>query len=289
MEQGQPIRERLPRLTDRLSLGKSGLSVSPACLGMTSNPDTVLAAYDAGVNFFFVTADMHWPYYEGLRQGLAKLLERGGGIRDRIVVAAVAYPTQPEFCSAPFAEVLEVLPKLGRLDVLIAGGAYGRDLVDRLKVYQDHRARGHVGARAIGVSFHDRGAAGLTLGHGLCDVGFIRYNPAHPGGRADLFPALARRPEGVRVFNFKNTTGVLTRRQFESLGLEEDTWCPRPQDGYRFALSRPELDGVLCALQSAEEVQALADSLEEGPLEQDEQDSMISLWMEYEERERERP
>ncbi|SRR6266550_8217075 len=64
----------LPKANDRLPLGKTGLTVSPFCFGRTASADTVVAAYEAGINFFFVTADLHWPFYDGIRRGLAKLL-----------------------------------------------------------------------------------------------------------------------------------------------------------------------------------------------------------------------
>src|ERR1043165_4314286 len=100
----------LPKLTDRLPLGASGVVVSPFCVGMSPDPMTIPAAYEAGINFFFVTADMHWPLYEPLRRGLRMLP------RDDIVIAAASYVTQPEFCRAPFLEVLAELPELRRLD-----------------------------------------------------------------------------------------------------------------------------------------------------------------------------
>ena len=40
---------------------------------MTVSPETVIAAFEEGVNFFFITADLHWPLYDGVRKGLAKL------------------------------------------------------------------------------------------------------------------------------------------------------------------------------------------------------------------------
>src|SRR5262245_12778537 len=101
-----PRRTALARFNDRLTLGHQGLRVSPFCLGLTCDAATVPAAFDAGVNFFFLTADMHWPLYEPTRRGLADLLARGGGIRDQVVVAAVSYPTQPEFASMPFHELV---------------------------------------------------------------------------------------------------------------------------------------------------------------------------------------
>src|SRR5438045_803750 len=114
----------LPRLGDRLPLGSSGLEVSPICIGMVTDSDAIPAAFEAGVNFFFVTADMHWPAYAETRRGLGRLLDGKRAARDAIVVAAAAYVTQPVFMWAPFSEVLEEVPSLERIDLTIAGGCY---------------------------------------------------------------------------------------------------------------------------------------------------------------------
>jgi hypothetical protein len=149
-------RKRLPRFTDRLVLGSQGLRVSPFCLGWVHSAQTIVAAFDAGINFFFITADLHWPGYEAARRGVRELLARGPGIRDQIVVAGVCYQTRPIFCYSPFQELLHEMPGLGRLDVLIAGAVYGDEQGKRFPVYQGHRETGFLGARAIGMSFHDR-------------------------------------------------------------------------------------------------------------------------------------
>ena len=77
-------REALPGPGDRRRLGNSELMVSPLCVGITGEPEIVPAAYDAGVNFFFLSGDLHWPLYEGVRRGLEMLLERGGSIRETL-------------------------------------------------------------------------------------------------------------------------------------------------------------------------------------------------------------
>jgi len=51
-------RDHFPKPSDRLPLGRTSLTVSPFCLGMTASADSVIAAYGAGINFFFVTADL---------------------------------------------------------------------------------------------------------------------------------------------------------------------------------------------------------------------------------------
>lgn len=272
-----PRRDRLPRPTDRLPLG-DGLAVSPVALGIVGEPATVSAAYDAGVNFFFLTTDMHWPLYDALRAGLGDLLAARPGVRDHIVVAGVTYVTRPSFCYAPFEELADAVPGLGRLDVLVAGGASAPDFFARLPVFERHRAARHTGCRAIGASFHDRAAARLAVRHELVDVAFIRYNALHDGARADLLPALAAPPRPrTRLFNFKSTMGWVPPARFDALGVSPDHWRPRVEDHYRLVLSRPEIDGVLVALQDPAQLDALTRALAEPPLDDDEQDHLVTL------------
>jgi aryl-alcohol dehydrogenase-like predicted oxidoreductase len=258
-------RRVLPKPTDRLTL-KRTLSVSPFCIGLVSDPRTVSAAFDAGINFFFVTADMHWPLYEGIRRGLADLLARSPSVRDRIVVAVVSYATQPEFCHAPFREVLDAIPALGHIDVTVAGGSYRKDFAVRAEQYANH---GHVGARAFGTTFHERPMAGKAMREQLVDIAFIRYNALHRGAEKDVFPHVPKRRRPL-LYNFKSTHGFLRADDYAALGLSSAHWQPRVTDYYRFVLARPEIDGILCAPREVREVEALARAMEEGPLTEEE-------------------
>jgi hypothetical protein len=266
-----PRRTILPRLIDRLSLGTGGLRVSPFCLGMVGESAVVSAAFDAGVNFFFVSADMHWPLYENTRRGLADLLARGPGIRDEVVVAGVCYPTQPEFCTAPFEELVAAVPGLKTLDVLLAGGAYGWEFDRRLPVYAEHRRTGFLGNRAVGASFHDRQAAPAAVRERNVDIACIRYNPGHAGARRDVFPHLPGRPRPL-LFGFKSTFGYVPPGRMLELGLPgSDYWHPAVTDHYRFALTPPAMDGLLIALRTPGEVTALAAAMAHGPLTEEEE------------------
>ncbi len=261
-----PLSAPFPAFRDRYRLGKLPLGVSPICLGLVGNPRVVPEAFDAGINFFFVTADMHWPVYEALRRGLVMLFERGGGIRDEVVVALVSYVTQPEFCHTPFEEVLAMVPGLGRWDLSIAGGAYSGDLLGRLSRYRSHRSGGT--SPALGATFHDRRAALLALNHDLVDIGFLRYNPLHRGAEEEVFPQL-RSETSALLYNFKSTTGFLEEEVYASIGLSPEHWRPARTDYYRYALSRPEIDGLLCAFDEPHHVRDLADALAGGPLHDD--------------------
>ena len=260
-------RTTLPRPGDRLAI--ADLNVSPFCVGMVADPDTIGAAFDAGINFFFVSADMHWPLYEATRVGLARLLARVP--RDQIVVAAAAYVTQREFCSEPFREVLAAVPGLRVLDVLVAGGAYETELAERLPVYIDHRRQGFAGARAIGVSFHDRRAAAAAINGGELDVAFVRYNAAHPGAQRDVFPLLEA-TRRTRVLGFTSTGG-----HHRVTGIDPDVWIPDITDHYRFALSRVGLDGLLCSPTEPRHIAELVAAIERGPLSLEEEEHMVEL------------
>jgi hypothetical protein len=271
-------RVKLPLATERLALGRSGLTVSPFCLGQVRDPATVLAAFDAGINFFCVTADMHWPLYEPLRRGLVQLLRRGRGIRDRIVIAAVAYATQPEFCWLPFSEVVTAIPGVKRLDVTVAGGAYGYELHRRLPLYRAHVRAKHVGARATGVSFHDRLAARRAVQTSSVDIAFVRYNASHPGARREIYPHLTMRHRTL-LYGFTNTFGFVPPRRIRELGLSRDFWQPAITDHYRFALTPPQVNGLLCSPETPRQVDALCRAVEQGPLDEEEEQYLVDLAM----------
>jgi hypothetical protein len=269
----------LPRLSDRLPLGSSGLEVSPICIGIVGDPDTIPAAFEAGVNFFFVSADMHWPAYEAMRRGLARLLDGNRAARDAIVVGVVAYVTQPVFMWAPFVEVLEEVPILEHLDLTVAGGCYRPEYAQRERVLASHREAKHAGARAVGASFHDRSLAREVVERDNLDIAFVRYTPVHPGARVDLFPHVAPRAAGRRclLYNFKSTHGHLGNDDYAPLGVPDHYWRPQPTDYYRFALSEPALDGLLCSPSTPREVRDLADALARGPIDDDDRQYLLDL------------
>ena len=177
----------------------------------------------------------------------------------------------------PFRELLEAVPGLERLDVLLAGGVYAQETAERLAVYRDHRRRGFLGARAIGATFHDRAAALAAIHEECLDIAFIRYNPDHAGARYDVFPHLPRQRTTL-LFNFKSTFRFIPPRLLDELGLHAaDYWHPEITDYYRFALSRPEIDGVLMAPGTPAELKALAAAVAQGPLTEEEEAYLMDI------------
>jgi hypothetical protein len=268
-----------------LPLGSSGLLVSPICIGITEDPATIPAAFDAGINFFFLTGDLHWPLYEQIRRGLAQLLNRAPSVRDQIVVGAVSYLEQPLFQALQFHEVVDAVPGLQRVDLLIAGaipneqsffGRLGEPFAGRFQAIANARAIGHSGARAIGASFHDRRTALTSLNNNCLDINYIRYNTAHPGAATDLFPYLRADRTG-RIFNFKSVMSRVTPERFKELGYDDNYWLPKVTDYYRFVLTSPWIDGVLCSPSSPAQLAELVEALEERPLTPQEEQYMTGL------------
>jgi len=272
-----PLRTKLPRASDRLWLGRSGLRVSPVCIGITESAETVIAAYEEGINFFFVTADLHWPLYAGVRNGLAKLLIGNKARREEIVVGVVSYLDNPLFSALQFNEVVSEVPGLDYVDLMIAGAIanessfYSRfDSMTQARMVRKH------GATALGATFHQRFLALVADQYDLLDISYIRYNSAHPGAQKDLFPLIRSNRSGL-IFNFKSVMSRLNQATFDSLNLPQSSWLPDACDHYRFVLSRPEIDGILCSPLQPSEVKRLARALEDSPLTQQEQDYMIWL------------
>jgi len=256
--------------------GASKLEVSPLCIGIVDDPDTVIAAWDLGVNFFFLTADMHWPVYERLREGLRRLAKARPAALDEAVIACTAYVAQPEFQRAPFTEALDAIKPFGKLDILVAGGSYGPDVDKRLTVLKSNVAEKLVNARAVGTSVHDRAAGVSVINQGTADLAFVRYNAQHPGARLDLFPNL-KPNRTTRIFNFKATYAYRGPSYFRGLGIDPELWMPEVTDYYRFVLCRPEVDGLLCAPKTPKELEGLIEAYHRGPLPADEEDHLLGL------------
>jgi hypothetical protein len=273
----KPIRTKLPRPINRLALGDSGLAVSPVCIGMTGDPDVITTAFDLGINFFFLSADLHWPLYQGARDGLQALLGRPGFDRRDVVVAVTSYLDEPLFKHLQYGEVLGSVPGLDRVDVVVAGGVSdAMGFEKRLPALLNAKAAVRHGCRAVGASFHCRESAARSVASGCLDLQFVRYNSGHPGARYDLFPHLDPGRKSL-VFNFKSLLFPVTAERLIELGLGLDTWLPEPTDYYRFALSAPQLDGVLCSPMNVREVRQLADALQQPPLTEGEQEHMMWL------------
>ncbi|MCA9664532.1 MAG: aldo/keto reductase [Myxococcales bacterium] len=119
--------------------------------------------------------------------------------------------------------------------------------------------------RAIGVSIHDRKRAARLAEDSPVDLLMIRYNAAHPGAEADIFPSYSvRRPATV----------AYTATSWRKLLARPSGWdgpVMTPEQCYRFCLSNPNIDVVLCGAESLAQVDENLRALAKGPLTAEEQ------------------
>lgn len=270
------LRTTLPKFRDRRRLDPSGLVVSPFCLGMVADPKIIPAAFDAGVNFFFLSVDKSWHYFEKARRGLAMLLERGGGIRDDVVVAAATYIAQPEFAPVPFFDLLSVLPTLERIDLPLIGGTRDNDFFVRLHTMRRMMRPGPLGFRALGATFQEPPSAVDAVNQHLVDIAFAPHNNVARGMRDVVLPNLD--PDATcPIYGLLSKNGAPTPDKYAALGLDPESWIPGPVDQYRYALSFARLDGILFAMGGVDYLEALIAGLDQGPLDAEELDYMSNL------------
>jgi aryl-alcohol dehydrogenase-like predicted oxidoreductase len=214
-------------------------------------------AMDRGVNLF-----LHTMRAKGLRTPLKEAL---AGRREEVAVVAYAHVGWFGWGVRRGAEA--ALKELGcdYLDVLMLGwlgvGAAWTRATERELVHL--RESGKV--RAIGTSIHDRLRAGRLAASAPLDLLMIRYNAAHPGAEADVFPH--RRGDAPTILAY---TATAWRRL---LGRPKGWDGPimTAGDCYRFQLSSPHVDVALTGPRSREEVEQNLTALERGPLTADEE------------------
>jgi aryl-alcohol dehydrogenase-like predicted oxidoreductase len=241
-------------LLPRARLGRSGLEVSRLGLSGSFGLDqraALRAFHELGVDYFFVT-----PAMRGLFAATRELIQSGH--RERLIVATGA--------NLPFGwSVRRAFEKAAR--------ELGTDRIDVFHLFwvQAHwyvtgktwsemqrlKQEGLVGALAI--SCHDRPMARALADELELDVLMLRYNAAHRGAESEVLASLpAERRPGVVAYTATRWGALL--RPVSGLGPMSAPEC------YRFALSHPSVDVVLCGPRSFEELEADAAGVRQGPL-----------------------
>jgi aryl-alcohol dehydrogenase-like predicted oxidoreductase len=125
------------------------------------------------------------------------------------------------------------------------------------------RDRGIV--RSVVVSSHDRRTLATLIADPAYDGVMVRYNAAHLGAEADVFPLAQSRRRAVLAY---------TATRWGSLLLPESAppgeRAPRGADCYRFALSHDAVGGCLAGPKDARELDGVLEALDAGPMTADE-------------------
>jgi aryl-alcohol dehydrogenase-like predicted oxidoreductase len=236
------------------TLGASGLEVGRMGIGADAGicASALEWAFERGVNYFYWGSRRR----PGMKQAIKRLARSR---REQMVIALQTYDYTGLALRRTFLRGLREL-EIDYADVMILGmrnGPVPRRILDRVLGLQEEGL-----ARHLCVSAHERSAYRRHLESKLFSLIMVRYNAAHRGAKRDVFPLLGqdRRP-GVICFN-STRWGHL----FDPRWMPAGTEPPRPTDLYRYALSNPDIDMVLTAPATMEQLEENLKTLEMGPI-----------------------
>jgi aryl-alcohol dehydrogenase-like predicted oxidoreductase len=250
----------MPTDLQKRPFGATGINVSPVGLSASYYPGakTIRTAIDIGINLFFAF---------GIDVQMTRTLR---GItpseRDRLVIATGAYNYvwAAQNVRRAFEKRLRQF-KTDYIDIFLfmgvmKPGEFRPEVEAELMKLKDE---GKV--RAIGVSCHDRRFLGTLATKGTLNALMLRYNAAHRGAEADIFPHLAAHNPGVISYTATRWTYLLRPPR----GWPKNGRVPTAGECYRFVLSDPHVHVVLTAPKNERELRENVASILQGPLDPD--------------------
>lgn len=241
----------------RTVLGRTGLSTSQLGLassfGVTS-PD-VERAFERGVNYFY------WGSYRrpGFGRAVKGLAQQH---REKMIVVVQSYARVASLLRPSLESALR---KLGtdHADVLLLGWWNAKPSRRILDAALSLREAGR--CRHLMISCHNRPSFVEYARDPDLGAIMVRYNAAHPGAEAEVFPHLGERPPGVVAYTATRWGDLLN----PSLTPEGEP-TPRASDCYRFALTHPAVNVCAIGPKNGAELDEAMTALDRGPMDEGE-------------------
>ena len=244
-------------------LGQTGLRASRLGIGSSFTGDErfIEEAVDQGVNYL---------YWGSIRRPAFGRAIRSVARRDRsrVVVTVQSY-SRVAALLAPSIEIALRRTGLGYFDFLLLGMWNRPPFSALVDAAQRLKARGLV--RHLMMSTHNRPSLQghfreFERGESPFDAFMLRYNAVHRGAEQDVFPHLpAARKPAILAY-----TATRWGHLCDPAKMPAGEAPPPARDCYRFALSNPSVDMVLCGPKNREQMQEALRALDAGPLAPDE-------------------
>jgi aryl-alcohol dehydrogenase-like predicted oxidoreductase len=246
-----------------VSLGQTGLTVSQLGVGSSFTKDErfIEEAVEQGVNYLY-WGTLRRPAFGRALRSVARRK------RDDVVMTVQSY-TRVAALMRPSVELALRRTGLDHFDFLLLGmwnQPPGRSLVDAALALKE---RGLV--RHLMLSTHNRPSLQghfreFERGESPFDVFMLRYNAVHRGAEDDVFPFLPAGPRpGILAY-----TATRWGHLLDPAKMPPGEQPPPARDCYRFALSNPHVDMVLCGPADRGQMQEALAALDAGPLAPDE-------------------
>ncbi len=250
---------------DRCELGQTGLRSSRLGIGSSFGaPARVLEiAFDRGINY------LYWGSIRraGFGRAMRNLAKRH---RDQLILTVQTYSRSPRLI-VPSVEVALRRAGLEYFDFLLLGARNDVPADAYAEVFERLRERGKV--RFLSISSHNRPLLPrlfetYQLGQSPYELFMVRYNAVHRGAESDVFRFVPEQPKpGIVAYTATRWGHLLDAKK-----MPPGEVPLMARDCYRFALSNPAVDLVLCGPANAEQMDEAISALERGPLETDERE-----------------
>ena len=243
------------------TLGRTGLSVCR--LGVAASygapAEAFEEAFDRGCNYFYWGSGRRKA---GMSQAIRNLC--GRGCRAQLVIALQTYSRTGLLLEPMLRRRLRSLG-LEHADALILGWHNRPPSGHLLERALALREKGLF--RFLGMSGHNRALFQKMADTGCFDLFHVRYNAAHRGAETEIFPHLQgdeSRP-GLVTYTATRWGALLKAKK-----MPPGEGLPAASDCYRFVLTNPNVDVCLCGPKDIAEMRAALETLDLGPLQDDE-------------------
>ena len=247
---------------ERRAIGRTGLTTSRLGIGATFNaPARVIEdAFERGINYLY-WGTVRQPEFARAMVNLARRA------RDELVLTVQSYSRDPHTIPAEVEAALESAG-LENFDFLLLGNHSEAPEAGYLDVFERLREEGKV--RFLSLSSHNRPALpGMiedsAAGRTPYELFMLRYNGVHRGAENDVFPFVPTAPANERPF-IVAYTATRWGHLLDAAKMPPGEAPPSARDCYRYSLSHPAVDMVLCGPADAAQMDEAIAALESGPL-----------------------
>ena len=211
--------------------------------------------HELGIRSFLVT-----PRMKALAEGVRRLIRTGH--RDEITLVSIAGIPAPGWVRGYWRRFARALGT-DHMDVFLMGWVQHPWYLRESVWHQMQRLKADGKVSALGFSIHNRPLAG-RLANTLeprPDVLMVRYSAAHRGAESEIFDRLPAPRPGVIAYTATRWGELLEPRPDQ--GFEQGMSAP---ECYRFALSHPVVDSVMCGARTWAELKEDAEAVRAGAL-----------------------
>ena len=250
---------------ERRPIGRTGLTTSRLGIGSTFDAPTrvIEDAFHRGINYLY-WGTVRQPAFARAMVNLAK------HHRDDLILTIQSYSNDPATIEGEVEEALKAAG-LENFDFLLLGNRNDVPGDGYVEVFERLRERGKV--RFMSLSSHNRPMLPTLIqayaeGTSPYDLLMLRYNGVHRGAEKDVFPHV---PEsgGPTICTY---TATRWGHLLDPEKMPPGEAPPSARDCYRYSLSHPAIDMVLCGPANADQMDLAIEALERGPLEPEERE-----------------